>query len=37
MEALARTVGAVERARRALAATRRLLETVPVANLGQGP
>ena len=40
MEALAKTVGAVERARRALAATRRLLETVPVANLawpGQGP
>lgn len=33
METLAKTVGAVERARRALAATRRLLATVPVANL----
>ena len=33
METLAKTVGAVERARRALAATRKLLQTVPTANL----
>ena len=33
MEELAKTVGAVERARRALAATRNLLQSLPVANL----
>ncbi len=33
MEELAKTVGAVERARRALSATRNLLQSLPVANL----
>ena len=33
MEELAKTVGAVERARRALAATRNLLQSLPLANL----
>jgi len=33
MEGLAKTVGAVERARRALAAARKLLQSLPAVNL----